>query len=334
MSAGESGGFAAKIGDARKASLRVFSVVDRVPDVDVFDPQRTATIAFPPAASGVDIQFQRTQFIYPARPAQLVLSSIDLHFSPGSNNGLMGQTGCGKSTIIQLLACFYAHRRGEIKLNSQWSLSNLDIRQWRQHISIVLQEPDLFSGTVRENILYSVRAGGKENEKKSSIAQGTVWDDEDGEEELPTEEEIMQAARWAGIHDDIMAMPEGYDTNVGYKGRALSGGQKQRVAIARGLLRRGTKLLLLDEATSALDNHTERVVQEGIEHYLQHRRQQGQPVTVVSIAHRLTTIQHCDQIVLLDAGRIKEQGSHAALMALGGEYKVRFELFTAGVEGS
>ncbi|KPI83119.1 p-glycoprotein [Leptomonas seymouri] len=208
----------------------------------------------------------------------------------------MGQTGCGKSTIIQMLARFYERRSGLITVNGK-DLSMLDIEEWRRNISIVLQEPNLFSGTVRENIRYA----------RSDA----------------TDEEVEEAARLAHIHHEIIKWPEGYDTEVGYKGRALSGGQKQRVAVARGLLRR-PKLLLLDEATSALDNVTEAKVQEGIDTF---REKYG--VTTVSIAHRLTTIRHSDQIILLDSGHIVEQGSHDELMRLNGEYKTRWELYTS-----
>ncbi|KAK7196096.1 ATP-binding cassette protein subfamily B, member 2 [Novymonas esmeraldas] len=326
MSAGEAGGFAAKMGDARKACRRVFSVIDRTPDVDIADAARTAVVDLAATESGVhgcDITLRHAKFIYPARPNQVVLNSVDLDFRAGSSNGLMGQTGCGKSTIIQLLACFYAPRGGQLLVNRRFPIGDLDIAAWRRHVSIVLQEPDLFSGTVRDNIAYSVSSG--------SGSAGDAGDAGDAELAAPTQAEVEQAARWACIHDDIVAMPEGYDTEVGYKGRALSGGQKQRVAIARGLLRRTTRVLLLDEATSALDNATEARVQAGISAYLDQRRRSGHAVSVISIAHRLTTIRDCDQIVVLDGGRIIEQGSHDELMALGGEYRTRWELYAAGV---
>ncbi|EPY19340.1 ATP-binding protein cassette, subfamily B (MDR/TAP), member 1 [Strigomonas culicis] len=290
MGAGEAGGFATKMADAEKATRRVFSVIDRVPDVDVYASGDTDL------GDGCHLQFNKVQFIYPARPKQVVLASVDLQFPSGTASGLMGMTGCGKSTIIQMLARFYERRSGRITVNGK-DLSAVDIATWRRNISIVLQEPNLFSGTVRDNIRYA-------------------RDD-------ATEEEVIEAAKLAHIHDDILKWPEGYETDVGYKGRALSGGQKQRVAIARGLLRR-PKLLLLDEATSALDNVTEAKVQAGIDAY-----QAKYGLTTVSIAHRLTTIRHSDQIIVLDSGHIIEQGSHEALMARGGEYKVRWELYSS-----
>ncbi|KAG5504597.1 hypothetical protein JIQ42_06435 [Leishmania sp. Namibia] len=317
ISAGEAGGFAAKMGDARKACRRVFSVIDRVPDVDVADATRTAVVDLSATESGVagcDISLRQTKFIYPARPNQVVLNSVDLDFRSGSSNGLMGQTGCGKSTIIQLLACFYMPRCGQLLINHRFPIEELNIAAWRQNLSIVLQEPDLFSGTVRDNIAYSL--GG--TSANAELTQAT-------------QAEVEQAARWACVHDEITAMPEGYETQVGYKGRALSGGQRQRVAIARALLRPTTHVLLLDEATSALDNATQARVQDGIDAYLEARRRSGRAVTVINVAHSLTTIRHCDQVVVLDGGRIIEKGSHDELMALGGEYRTRWKMYAESV---
>ncbi|KPA82147.1 putative mitochondrial p-glycoprotein [Leptomonas pyrrhocoris] len=290
MGAGEAGGFATKLADAEKATARVFSVIDRVPDVDPYSRGDEEL------GEGCDINFRKVQFIYPARPKQVVLASVDLNFADSTTNGLMGQTGCGKSTIIQMLARFYDRRSGLITVNGK-DISTLDIEEWRRNISIVLQEPNLFSGTVRENIRY---------------ARSDATDDE-----------VEEAAKLAHIHHEIVKWPEGYDTDVGYKGRALSGGQKQRVAIARGLLRR-PKLLLLDEATSALDNVTEAKVQKGIDAF-----QTKYGITTVSVAHRLTTIRNCDQIILLDTGHIIEEGNHDELMRLNGEYKTRWELYNS-----
>jgi ABC-type multidrug transport system fused ATPase/permease subunit len=289
MGAGEAGGMAAKINDAQIASKRVFSVLDRKPEIDPYDRGDREL------GAGCNIDFRDVQFIYPARPKQLVLKGLNVAIGDKSLVGLMGQTGCGKSTTIQMLSRFYNPSHGEITVNGK-PLNSLDIETWRENISIVLQEPNLFSGTVRDNIRYAKLDA--------------------------TDEEIEHVAKLAHIHNDILDMPNGYDTDVGYKGRALSGGQKQRVAIARGLLRK-PKLLLLDEATSALDNATEAKVQEGIE--AAHREH---PMTIISIAHRLTTIRHSDKILLLDEGEIIEEGNHDQLMALNGEYKVRWDLFT------
>lgn len=284
----EAGSFATKMRDARRAARSVFSIIDRVPDIDSYEFGDTNF-----GEDTCDITFDDVGFVYPARDLVEVLQGVNVHFCNGTSNGLMGQTGCGKSTIVQLLARFYNPSRGVVSVNGH-DLASLDIVTWRENISIVLQEPSLFSGTIRENIKYSCPQA--------------------------TDEEMIEAARLACIHDDILKMDNGYDTEVGYRGRELSGGQKQRVAIARGIIK-CPRLLLLDEATSALDNATEAAVQENLNAY-----QKRFDVTIISIAHRLTTIQNADQIVLLDYGRVREQGTHEELIALNGEYKMRWDL--------
>lgn len=283
----EAGSFATKMRDANRAARNVFSIIDRVPDVD---PYEYGDMDF---GEGCTVDLNAVGFRYPARDQATVLEDLNLHFKDATSNGLMGQTGCGKSTIIQMLSRFYLPTEGLITVNGK-DITTLDMVTWRDNISVVLQEPNLFSGTVRENIKYSCTDA--------------------------SDEEMYEAAKIACIHEDVLQMDDGYDTQVGYRGRELSGGQKQRVAIARGVLR-CPKLLLLDEATSALDNVTEAAVQLNINAY---QRRFG--VTIVSIAHRLTTIQHCDQIVLLDSGKIIEHGTHEELMSMNGEYRVRWEL--------
>ncbi|KAG5476569.1 hypothetical protein LSCM1_04284 [Leishmania martiniquensis] len=287
LAGAEAGSFATKLRDARQSSNRVFAVIDRVPAVDSYEYGK---VIF---EEQVGISLRNVSFAYPAREGVEVLKDVSLTFQGGSSNGLMGQTGCGKSTIVQILARFYPISSGEVLVNGR-DLSSLDLVTWRDQVSIVLQEPSLFSGTIRDNIKYSLPDA--------------------------TEEEVMEAAKIACIHDDIMQMDNGYDTEVGYRGQQLSGGQKQRVAIARGVLR-CPKLLLLDEATSALDNVTETRVQHNLDEF-----QRRFNVTTVAIAHRLTTIHHSDQIVLLDSGKIIERGTHAQLLAHDGEYKSRWEL--------
>eukprot|EP00658_Telonema_sp_P-2_P075078 TRINITY_DN6447_c0_g1_i10.p1 TRINITY_DN6447_c0_g1~~TRINITY_DN6447_c0_g1_i10.p1 ORF type:complete len:470 (+),score=102.49 TRINITY_DN6447_c0_g1_i10:211-1620(+) len=294
MGMGEVGGFAAKFKDAGIASKRVFYVLDKTPKID---PLGMGVVpACNAEGARVNAELEAVRFRYPSRPGAKVLSSVSMTIEDGKSYGLMGLTGCGKSTIIQLLARFYDPLRGRILVgDAKEDMCEIGLVEWRKNIAIVLQEPALFSGTVMENIKY----GGF----------------------VATEEEVYEVARLAQIHDDVVAMPNGYDTQVGYKGRALSGGQKQRVAIARALLRK-PRLLLLDEATSALDNATESKVQQGIlDAQAKHK------MTIVAIAHRLTTIKDCDTIMVMHDGMVIESGSHEDLIHKGGEYKKRWEAY-------
>ena len=290
LGAGEAGGTQLK--DAEASSRRILSILDRHPSFHQPTPSSTTTLD--PLENGCTIDVDNVNFRYPSRPEAKILRGMSTTFDAGTFCGLMGKTGCGKSTIVQLLARFYDYQ-GQININGN-DLKSLDVTEWRKSLSIVLQEPALFSGSVMENIKYS--------------------------REEATEEEVFEVARLAAINDDILLMPNGYDTDVGYKGRALSGGQKQRVAIARALLR-NPRLLLLDEATSALDNATECRVQQGIE-----AAHAANPMTIISVAHRLTTIRHANRIVLMESGVIIEEGSHDELMTMdGGQYKERWETY-------
>jgi ATP-binding cassette subfamily B (MDR/TAP) protein 1 len=292
--AGEAGGFAGKSADAAEAAKRVFALIDHVPAIDPLSDEGTTDFG-----EGCTIAFRGVKFAYPSRPAATVLSNFEDRFADGASVGLMGSTGCGKSTIIQMLGRFYDPAAGAVEINGR-DLRSFDVAAWRHSVSAVLQEPSLFSGSVYDNIAYGVPEA--------------------------TKAEVERVARLASIHDEILRMEKGYASDVGYKGRALSGGQKQRVAIARGLLRK-PRLLLLDEATSALDNATEATVMAGLSEYCREHK-----TTVVSVAHRLTTIQGSDKIVLLDAGVVLERGSHTELMDLGGHYARRWEQYRAGME--
>lgn len=197
---------------------------------------------------------------------------------------LVGASGSGKSTAIQLTERFYDPDTGTVSLDGV-DLKDLNVSWLRQQIGLVGQEPVLFSGTIAENIGYG--------------CPGSTRDD------------VIAAAKMANAHNFIMEFPGGYDTDVGEKGGQLSGGQKQRVAIARAMVKNPT-VLLLDEATSALDNESERVVQAALDNLLtKHKR------TTIVIAHRLSTIRNADKICVVDAGRIVEEGTHDELMAIG-----------------
>lgn len=226
-------------------------------------------------------------FRYPARPDTEVLHGLSLTIQPGETVAMVGTSGCGKSTTVQLLERFYDPEDGKIRADGN-DIKTLNLQWYRQQIGIVSQEPCLFDSSIAENIAYG-----------------------DNSRVVPMDE-IIAASRQANIHNFIDSLPNGYDTNVGDKGLQLSGGQKQRVAIARALLR-NPKVLLLDEATSALDTESERVVQEALD-----KARAGR--TCLVIAHRLSTIQNSDRIAILHKGEVVELGSHSELLAKKGIY--------------
>ncbi|KAH8660706.1 P-loop containing nucleoside triphosphate hydrolase protein [Tricladium varicosporioides] len=239
------------------------------------------------------IELRNLSFRYPNRPEKLVLNNLNLTISPGQYIALVGASGCGKSTIIAMLERFFDPESGQILVDGK-NISTLNIKNYRSHLALVSQEPTLYEGTIRDNIVL-----------------GT--DDDD-----VSEEAIIQACKNANIYDFILSLPDGFSTVTGARGGMLSGGQKQRIAIARALLR-DPRILLLDEATSALDSESEKVVQAALDAAAKGR-------TTVAVAHRISTVQNADCIygnLVLDAGRIIEKGTHTELMDLQGRY---FEL--------
>ena len=241
------------------------------------------------------IQLRDLCFHY--EPGQEVLKHIDLTVARGETVALVGSSGSGKSTLADLLLRFYDRTGGEILVDGT-PIEDIPLRELRQRVGIVSQETVLFNDTIRGNIAFG-----------SPDA---------------TDEEIEQAARMAGAHDFILAQPEGYQTNIGDGGNLLSGGQRQRLSIARTLLR-NPDIVIFDEATSALDTESERLVQQSLESLLKGR-------TALVIAHRLSTIRNADNIVVLEQGRIVEQGTHDTLMRLGGRYRQLVELQTISRE--
>ena len=200
---------------------------------------------------------------------------------------LVGQSGCGKSTVIQMIQRFYDLDAGSMNFQGN-DVRNLNLPFVRSKLGIVSQEPVLFNKTIAENIRYG------DNDREISM------------------EEVIEAARRANIHSFVSSLPAGYDTSVGGKGTQLSGGQKQRVAIARALVR-NPSIILLDEATSALDTESEKIVQEALE-----TAQIGR--TSITIAHRLSTIMNSDRIFVLEKGQVVEVGTHSELLSLRGIY--------------
>lgn len=234
------------------------------------------------------LDFMDVSFRYPTQPNKEALQNINLSVRAGKTIALVGSSGSGKSTCIQLILRFYDPDSGSIKLNSTVDARNLNVKNLRSILAFVSQEPTLFDKTIKENIEYG------DNSREIQMT------------------EVIEAARMANIHTFIQSLPHGYDTVVGSRGVQLSGGEKQRIAIARALIRK-PKILLMDEATSALDNESEQVVQLALDTARKGR-------TCITVAHRLSTVRNADNIIVMNKGRICEQGSHDELSQLGGVY--------------
>lgn len=287
QSAGTVFSFAPDMGKAKGAATALKKLFDRQPPIDNWNAAGTPV----PTTEG-HLEFRNVHFRYPTRPGQPVLRGLNLQVRPGEYIALVGPSGCGKSTTIQLLERFYDPQAGAVLLDGQ-NVSGLQLQEYRKHIALVSQEPTLYQGTIRDNILLGA----------------------DRPEEEVSEEAIEQACKDANIYNFILSLPDGFNTVVGNKGVMLSGGQKQRIAIARALLR-NPRVLLLDEATSALDSESEKIVQAALDYAAKGR-------TTVAVAHRLSTIQKADRIYVFEAGAVVEAGTHTDLMNKRGRY---FEL--------
>ncbi|KAJ9540581.1 hypothetical protein OSB04_027087 [Centaurea solstitialis] len=256
----------------------VFAVLDRYTLIEPEDQDGKK----PEIITG-HVELRDVYFAYPSRPDVMIFNCFSINIEAGKSTALVGQSGSGKSTIIGLIERFYDPMKGVVKVDGI-DIKSYHLRTLRKYIALVSQEPALFAGTIRENITY-------------------------GASEEVSESEIIEAAKAANAHDFVAVLKDGYDTWCGDRGVQLSGGQKQRIAIARAILKNPT-ILLLDEATSALDSQSEKVVQEALERMMVGR-------TSVVVAHRLSTIQGCDTIAVLEKGKVVEKGNHNSLLGKG-----------------
>lgn len=278
-----------KVLEALGASGRIFYLMDRIPTIpappesntDPTKPAKAPTPPLRPESMVGAVTLTNVSFSYPSRPDVPVLKNFTLSVPPNTTAALVGSSGAGKSTVVNLLQRFYDVDSGSIQIDGN-DIRSLDLPWLRQHIGYVQQEPSLFGLTVRENICYGVT------------------------DREVSQEEVESVCQKANAHDFISKWPQGYDTMVGERGVKLSGGQKQRIAIARALLV-NCRILLLDEATSALDAESEHLVQEAIEKAVVGR-------TVLIVAHRLSTIRRASQIVVVDDHQIVDVGSHDELL--------------------
>ncbi|PON42312.1 ABC transporter [Parasponia andersonii] len=272
----DAGSMTSDLARGANAIRSIFAVLDRKTEIEPENPKMVKH-----TIEG-QIELKNVDFSYPVRPDQLIFKGLTLKIEAGRTVALVGQSGSGKSTVIGLIERFYDPLKGSVFID-EYDIKEYNLRKLRSQIALVSQEPTLFGGSIRENILY-----GKED---------------------ASEVELRKAAKLANAHEFISSMKDGYNTYCGERGVQLSGGQKQRIALARAILK-NPKILLLDEATSALDSASQSLVQEALEKMMMGR-------TCVVVAHRLSTIQKADSIAVIKNGKVAEQGSHTELLAIG-----------------
>ncbi len=276
------GGSLGSLGDLYTQLLRAIGASERIMDI-LDEPSEVTLTSYKENYARLvgNIRYENVRFSYPTRADMPVLKGISFEVEAGKKIALVGTSGAGKSTIVQLLMRFYDLESGMIKVDGK-NINDFNITEYRQNLAIVPQEVLLFGGTIRENIRYG--------------------------KPTASDTEIISAAQQANAWDFISSFPEGLETIVGERGVKLSGGQRQRVAIARAILR-NPSILILDEATSSLDAESERVVQDALDHLMQGR-------TSIIIAHRLATVREVDCIYVIDKGMIVEKGTHEELSTL------------------
>jgi len=258
------------------AAQKIFELMSKESNMEFLQKSKSD-----PNEAVAPLSFSDVSFSYPSRPQIKVLKLFNLELPRESVTALVGLSGAGKSSVVNLATRLYDAEGGSVKV-AGIDVKNMSHYELHRRISVVGQEPVLFFGTIKENICYGLR-------------------------EVPSLEKVQHYAKMSHAHEFIMKLPEGYDSQVGERGVTLSGGQKQRIAIARALIRE-PEILILDEATSALDTVSERLVQEALNKAMSGR-------TTLIIAHRLSTIRDADKIIVMEDGNIVESGTHKELMA-------------------